>query len=82
MKTDSTPNLQTVTKMKRYWINQPSTLQFAHEFHGQNVLAPETLDAENEWVTVYFTKGDTISARINRDALSDGWAKQHEWINP
>lgn len=60
--------------MKRYWINQPSTLQPCHSMHGQNVLSdlkPVFDGATN--VTVYFAQGEIISAVIPKLALSEGW---------
>lgn len=54
--------------MKRYWINQPSTLQDYHKFHGINVLGPKIL---TEYVTVYFLLGNTTSMRIASIALSE-----------
>jgi len=57
-------------RMARKWINQPSTLQQYHKYHGKNVLYDAT--AEEVW----FTEGDVISMQIDPLALSDGWTKQ------
>lgn len=53
--------------MKRMWINQPSTLQTYHKYHGKNVLFDE------KQMRVYFTKGPVISMEINKLSLSEGW---------
>jgi len=55
---------------RRAWINQPSTQQTAHKWHGVNVLATD--DGEG-FSRVYFTSGDIISARLPTPCLSDGW---------
>lgn len=56
----------------RMWINQPSTLQPAHKWHGLNVLAVRETD-NPEMARVFFTSGDVISARIPANSLSKGW---------
>lgn len=56
-------------KVYRAWINQPSTLQPYHKWHGQKVLVVEN---END-VRVYFLDGEVISMKIDRLALSPGW---------
>jgi hypothetical protein len=51
------------------WIDQPSTLQPLHKYHGTNVLAiPEGNDYR-----IYFLSGDTISMQASRNWLSLGW---------
>ena len=59
--------------LKRMWINQPSTIQFAHELHGKNVLVDIEDQRDGDFVIVYFTEGDATSARVPRIALSQGW---------
>ena len=61
--------------MSRYWINQPSTLQPDHCFHGQLCIAPRDL-TNLSYVTIYFTKGSVVSARVSVLALSEGWPCQ------
>ena len=62
------------TKMNRYCVNQPSSLQSCHAFHGQNVIAPENMDgAIGSSVTVYFIVGPVISAILPKESLSRGW---------
>ena len=58
-------------RMKRMWINQPSTLQLAHKFHGMNVLAPE--ESSDNCVTVYPIDGPVISLMVPTMVLSEGW---------
>lgn len=57
-------------KLKRMWINQPSTLQPFHHLNGVNVLAYR--ETENTY-RVYFLSGDVISQQMPGLALSDGW---------
>jgi hypothetical protein len=61
------------------WINQPSTLQPYHKYHGMNVLVDMNDTAKNHagetCVWVYFTQGDTVSVSIAKVALSHGWTK-------
>jgi hypothetical protein len=64
------------TKMARYWVNQPSSLQPAHDYHGQNVIAPENMnDIDGPSVAVYFQNGPAISAIFPKLSLSRGWKK-------
>lgn len=58
------------TKLRRAWINQPSTLQPLHALHGTLVLAHPDTDAVNR---VYFLEGDVLSMQVPNNALSDGW---------
>ncbi len=64
--------------IKRYWINQPSTLQPDHKYNERNVLADlktATLAKANNqnYVTVYFTEGKVISSIMSTLSLSPGW---------
>lgn len=59
--------------MKRYWINQPSTLQPLHNLHGTRVLAHQ--EKSGQW-RVYFTSGDVISQYVPPNVLSKGWPQQ------
>lgn len=55
---------------RRCWINQPSTLQPLHKYHGRNVIAaPYTNNAK----TVYFLEGDAISMVVPSEVLAEGW---------
>ena len=56
--------------INRMWINQPSTLQPFHSYHGQNVLCHDTSE---KFVRIHFAAGDVISMEIDRAALSPGW---------
>lgn len=56
--------------IQRMWINQPSTLQPLHDYHGINVLAQEEMSGS---FTVYFLSGPIISMRVPRNAISYGW---------
>ena len=62
--------------LKRYWINQPSTLQPCHRWHGRNVIADTTEQGKN--ATVYFADGDEISAIVPKLVLSQGWRKTEQ----
>ncbi len=53
----------------RAWINQPSTLQPLHHFHGSRVIAYD----EGGVTTIYFLEGKTISQVANPLSLSPGW---------
>ena len=55
----------------RFWINQPSTLQPLHKWHGVNVIAP--INDGRDWCYAYFTSGNTISMQVSRLELSPGW---------
>lgn len=55
---------------KRMWINQPSTLQPLHAYHGRNVLA---IDDGNGQARMYFTSGPVVAIRGPWLALSEGW---------
>lgn len=57
-------------KLKRMWINQPSTLQPDHKLDGTNVLAEES---DGEFTDIWFLSGPVVSQRIARSSLSLGW---------
>lgn len=57
-------------KMKRAWINQPSTLQPLHRLHGTNVLVEWGFDDE---VRIYFLNGPIESQLASKLWLSLGW---------
>ena len=65
-----------MNKVKRMWINQPSTLQQYHHLHGRNVLA----DFRDDETVIYFMEGAVISQQIDPLALDPGWVGdyQHE----
>ena len=60
----------------RVWINQPSTQQGFHKYHGMNVLTmPKVIYAKNgEFIRIYFTSGSVVSMNIPVSALSEGWS--------
>lgn len=53
--------------MERMFINQPSTLQPLHKYHGMNVL----LNPKDG--TVYPVEGPIHSMMVPSDCLSMGW---------
>lgn len=55
---------------RRMWINQPSTLQPAHKWHGTNVLALHEYD---NMYRAYFLSGPVESMQVSGLALSKGW---------
>ena len=59
--------------MYRQWINQPSTQQPLHKFHGRRVL---TVPARPGVANAYFTEGDIISIEVPTNALSHGWPER------
>lgn len=63
--------------MKRMWINQPSSLESYHKWHGIQVLAMREYD---DTYMVYFLEGQVISMQISRYALSEGWPHEENKI--
>lgn len=63
--------------MKRMWIDQPSTLQLLHDYHGTNVLADYN-DMDGIRCTVYHLEGGVTSMMIPTLCLSPGWAPASE----
>jgi len=62
-------------KPVRCWINQPSTLQVGHKYHGTNVLAAPDFEGRSK---VFFLGGETVSMTVPSQWLSPGWiAAQH-----
>lgn len=61
---------QAYPKLKRMWINQPSTLDIDHDMHGTNVLAHH--EYGDTW-RIYFLSGNIVSRQVMRYALSEGW---------
>lgn len=60
--------------MKRMWINQPSTDQPFHAYHGVRVLTDLKPEFEGSTACrVYFTEGNVISAQVSINSLSNGW---------
>jgi hypothetical protein len=62
----------------RMWINQPSTLQPYHKYHGRRVLTvPPVIESikgsQFDFITVYFTEGVEVSMEVFLLALSKGW---------
>lgn len=60
-------------QIKRCWVNQPSTHDPLHQYHGRNVLA--AYGHEGYEAVLYFTEGPTTSIVTNglKRALADGW---------
>jgi len=64
------------TRLVRLWINQPSTLQPDHEYHGTNVWADEDeWDFGEEYLDVWLSDANVHSMRIARSSLSRGWTE-------
>jgi hypothetical protein len=59
--------------LKRMWINQPSTLQPLHKYHGRNVLAYK----EGTVYRIYFLSGRVVSMQAPSGCLSLGWIRQN-----
>ena len=57
-------------KIERMWINQPSTLQPLHKYHGKKVLAAMT---EEISIRVYPCEGDIIEMTVPKWVLAIGW---------
>ena len=58
--------------LDRYWVNQPSTHQPAHRYHGLLVIAPYGLPPGNT-VTVAPITGAAKTMQLPPSALSRGW---------
>ncbi len=56
-------------RVKRMWVNQPSTSQAYHRWHGVRVLAVR----HGVSTTVYFLEGPVVSMHCDTLALSEGW---------
>lgn len=61
--------------LKRYWIDQPSTLQPLHHLDGTNVIVDDR-ELQNVTCTVAPVSGDIITMQVPRIALSKGWTKR------
>jgi hypothetical protein len=59
-------------KASRKWVNQPSTLQPYHKFHGMEVVAIQIDDKTSQ---VYFNSSSWVGMEMDNLALSDGWPK-------
>jgi hypothetical protein len=63
------------------WINAPSTLQSAHNFHGKNVVACHL--KEGGFRIIYSENGKPVSAILTEDApLVEGWKENSEIMKP
>ena len=62
-----------ISKMKRMWINQPSTQQPHHTLHGVNVLIDHAESNFEHSVKAYFLSGPVVSSEILKLSLSPGW---------
>jgi len=61
--------------LKKCWINQPSSLQPDHEWHGLNVFVMDS-DPEDDYCQAYFLSpndGNGGDTRIAKLSLSEGW---------
>lgn len=58
-------------RLERMWVNQPSTTQAYHCYHGKNVLVCR--ERGKDYVDAYFTEGTIICSRIHISALSKDW---------
>lgn len=56
--------------IQRFWINQPSTHDLFHKYHGLRVFAGQYY--EDRW-DVLFLFGDYCTMVMPRSALSKGW---------
>lgn len=54
-------------RLYRAWINQPSTLQPLHKYHGKVCIA---YDNHTDDLTVYFTSGPIHSMTVLRECVS------------
>ena len=59
--------------IKRMWVNQPSTLQPYHQFHGRRVLADLSDKTFEHSVSVYWLEGPVENQQMLKSSLSDGW---------
>lgn len=57
-------------KPRRVWVNQPSTLQPYHNYHGKKGIAVDNKDNSLGHVTLYFVESETLSMSIDPKALS------------
>jgi hypothetical protein len=57
----------------RAWINQPSTSQILHKYHGMKVLVDENYNYHSTAVKIYFLEGTIISMNVPKLTLSNGW---------
>jgi hypothetical protein len=71
--------VKTAAILKRMWVNQPSTLQTYHKWHGVCVLATEA-EHGTDICTAYFLSGACVSMRMAYSALSKGWLKAGKHI--
>lgn len=56
-------DIRNLTTPKRAWINNPSTTQPYHAYHGKTGIA--VLDPKTQLVTLYFTEGAVHSMLVN-----------------
>ena len=60
-------------RIARCFINQPSTLQPMHKYHGLEAICVHKTGDVREIRTIYPTTGDTISMEVPKQCLSYGW---------
>lgn len=76
--TDPKPTSPRQPRMARFFVNQPSTLQPDHAYHGRHVLAELGQDGkpatdEHGVTCVHFTTGNVHSMTMYAISLSPGW---------
>ena len=60
--------------LTRMWVNQPSTFQPWHEYHGMNVLVALDSTMHSDTVQVWFAANQPIvGMNMARNALSMHW---------
>lgn len=63
--------------LRRVWINQPSTKQVDHKFHGLNgLIAIKEWNSSDLFIDFWPTSGDVVSMRIAKLSLSYGWKSE------
>jgi hypothetical protein len=56
------------------WVNNPSTLQHLHRYHGQNVLALFPVSSVPvDQIAIYFISGNVVGLLTDPKNLSVGW---------
>lgn len=75
--------------MRRVWVDQPSTLQPYHKYHGQTMIAADPVvyadGSKAKSVKAFFTekRADNVdSIEIATNALSPGWAPRTPYAEP
>jgi hypothetical protein len=61
--------------LRQMWINQPSTLQPDHKWHGTNVYAAPKVEGE-DYTDVWSLTESGMIGRMAELSLSPGWVKK------